>query len=441
MNETRDQKTPGGATPAPASPPAEAAGMAAAVEGRAAALLAKPRQEQLDDAFVKQCLDNNERGDGCMFAALHRGNFLYNVTPKDGEWYAWAGNVWTPDVFRRAVAGVEDCALEYQRLAEHLDKEMDILNVDQTDKKSDNYWMVTLAKAYRARAHRLRSTGGSARTLSFAPVVEPDMACRESDFDKHPDLLPVRNGVIDLTTGALVQGRPEDMLTRSLDLAYDPQADYAPWQAFVDEISDDPATAAFIKRTFGYAISGHSYEQHIWVFTGPGRNGKGVLFDLIGEVMRAYYHVISRSMLLEQRNEPGPSAASEHKYSLLGKRIVVGAETNRGQKIDAGAIKSLTGDDDIVCRPNFKSEIIFQPSHTLFLHTNHIPAGLTRDFALVQRLIKIEFPWMYVDDPAAEARKFPAWSTRFRRKDPLLKDKLRRHKPGILRWLVEGCLE
>jgi putative DNA primase/helicase len=420
------------------TPPASAQEIAEKVQRRAAELLAQAAEARkpLDPRHVKQCLDTNERGDGCMFASIHRSDYLYNTTPKDGEWYLWAGNVWERDEFRRVQAAVEDCALEYQGAAETLKDEIETEEI--TDKK---HWKHKLRDKYKARADRLRSANGVAKALHWAPVVEPAMACRESDFDNEPWLLPVKNGVVNLKTGVLTSGRPEDMLTRTIDVEYDPHADYTEFAEFVREVADSDDVAAFLKRSFGYAITGHSFEQFIWVFTGPGRNGKGVLFSTIGDVLGPYYHEISRAMLVEQRNEQSPAAASEHKYSLLGKRIIVGAETNKGQKIDASAIKSLTGEDRIVCRPLFKSEIQFKPTHTLFLHTNHIPHGLTRDFALVQRLLKIDFPFMYVDDPEAEGKKYPAQADMFRKKDPMLKDRLRKIKQGVLRWLVEGCLE
>lgn len=408
------------------------------VRQRAAALTPPEEKPAPDPRFIKKCLDTNERGDGVLFASLNRDRYLYNTTPKDGEWYQWAGHVWERDEFRRAHAAVEDCALAYQAQADTLKDE---IRENGIDKKSAEGWKVALCEKYQSRADRLRQATGMSRVLLWAPIVDPSMACRESDFDKEPMLLPVKNGVIDLRTGALIQGRPEDRLTRALDIEYDPHADYQPWIDFLRESSDSADIVGFLKRSFGYAMTGHSFEQYIWVFTGPGRNGKGVLFSTIGDILGPYYHEISRAMLVEQRNEQSPSAASEHKYSLLGKRIIVGAETNKGQKIDAGAIKSLTGEDRIVCRPLFKSEIQFKPTHTLFLHTNHIPAGLTKDFALVQRLLKIEFPFMYVDDVESEAKKYPAKAHLFRQKDPHLKDKLRKVKQGVLRWLVEGCLE
>jgi len=421
--------------------------IAEAVQNRADQLLADaeqpPERSPADDPrFVKRCLDANERGDGVLFATLHRGKYLYNVSVKDAKretpWYRWAGHVWQRDDFSEAMDAVEQVALTYQAQADAL---ADAIREKGITKEHPESYKLDLLKKYRSRVNRLRSENGAGKALRWAPIVDRGMAAREGDFNQHPWLLPCANGVINLRTGALEAGRPEDLLTRAIDVPYDPHADYQPWLEVVNEITDNTEIAAFLKRTFGYAATGFSHEQYIWVFVGPGRNGKGLLFDLIGDVLGPYYHEISRAMLIQQRNEPGPNAASEHKYSLLGKRIIVGAETNKGQKIDGAAVKALTGEDRINCRPNFKSEIVFKPTHTLFLHTNHLPEGLTKDFALRQRLLKIDFPWMYVDDPAAEAAKEPAKAGRFRPKDPHLKERLRQCKPGILRWIVEGCLE
>ena len=429
---------------APPVSDADLGDVAKQVEQRAADLQdAVADDNKLPDVkFIKQCLDANERGDGVLFASLHRGRFLYNVSVKDPKkeapWYRWDQHVWKRDEFANTQNAVEEVALLYQAQADALDSEIRDKKIGKGDADG---WKLTLSKKYKSRVERLRSQNGASKVLHWAPIVDQEMAGREGDFNQKPWLLPVANGVINLQTGVLQQGKPCDLLTKSLEIEYDPHADYSEWVKFVEEVADGKELADFLKRTFGYAATGFSHEQYIWVFVGPGRNGKGTMFDLLGDILGPYYHQISRAMLIEQRNEPGPSAASEHKYSLHGKRLIVGDETNKGQKIDGSAIKSLTGEDRINCRPNFRSEIVFKPTHTLFLHTNNIPAGLTKDFALRQRLLKIEFPWMYVDDPDEMAKKEPAKADRFKQKDKDLKDRLRQQKQGILRWIVEGCLE
>lgn len=418
------------------------------VEKRAAALLGEEDLRQaLQPHFVRDCLEANERGDGVMFATIHRDRFLLNTTnTREQEWYRWCGHVWEVDEKKRVVSAVDDCALEYQRQVDELQARIEREGISDKKKHPDG-WVIAMKELYEARIKRLRSQSGALKALFWAPIVEESMACSEADFNQRPWLLPVKNGVINLQTGALMAGRPEDRLTKALDIDYDPRADYGPILDFLHDISYDDMVKGsadipgFLKRFFGYAATGFAHEQYILFFLGPGRNGKGVLFSLLGDVLGPYYHEINNAMLLEQRNDPSPNAASEHKYSLLGKRLIVGAETNKGKRIDAQAIKGLTGEDRINCRPNFGREINFDPTHTLCVHTNHLPHGLTADFALLQRLLLVEFPWRYVDDPAAEAKKYPRQADRFRQKDPTLKTKLKAHRQGLLRWIVEGCLE
>jgi putative DNA primase/helicase len=414
------------------------------VQQRAAELEVPEERQPLDHKYVGQCLAANERGDGCLFASIHGEKFLFNVTPKDGQWRRWNGRVWEIDDQGLVFSSVEDVAIEYESKGKTIDE---LIEKADPDDENELKRLGKIKDAYTKRANRLRSKGGAEKTLFWAPIVAPDMVARESDFDRNPWLLPVKNGVIDLRTGALTQGRPEDRLTRALDVEYDPHAKCELWeQHFLPEITGDlengeRTMTEFLARVFGYALTGLTTEQHIFVFTGPGRNGKGVLFEIISGILGPYYHLVNRGMILQQRNEPSPSQTSEHLVSLLGKRLAVASETNEGQKIDGAGIKALTGGDDITARPLFSREITFAPTHKLFLQTNHLPHGLTKDFALVQRLLKIDFPYRYVNDPEAEAQKNPLMSKWFRQRDPELKKKLQEEIPGILAWLVRGCLQ
>ncbi len=416
------------------------ASMAKQVMDRARSLESADEQlMDLDDSFVKSCLDANERGDGVLYATLHNGRYLYNTTPKDGSWMRWTGIVWEQDDFRDAFHAVESVALQYEQRSMDLFAEADKL--EQQGNKDAAAPLLDMAKRYRKRVDRLRTENGAKKALTWAPVVDKRMACREADMDRNPMLLPCINGVIDLETGVLLDGNPENLMTKAIDVEFLNDVDTSEWHRFVVEVCGSEEVAAFLQRFFGYAITGHSFEQYIAVFIGSGRNGKGVLFSGLGSVLGPYYHVISPSMITEQRFDPSPNAASEHKYAMHGKRLIVAGESKRGQRVDAGQLKGLTGDDKIECRPNFGKTFIFDPTHTLCLHTNHMPVGMGSEFSLVQRLLKIDFPWAYVDDPEAEAKKFPPMADRFRKKDKHLKDRLLQNREGILKWLVEGCLQ
>lgn len=414
-------------------------GIAEDVERRATELTSHERKVELEDDFVRDCLNANERGDGTLYASINRGMYLYNVSQADGEWLRWNQHVWEVDEFRDAQGAVELCALEYQYRADELEAQIEKEGLEKKRGESTP-WKITLAAKYRSRVDRLRTDNGAKKVLVWAPIVDRSMACRDNELNRHPTILPCANGVIDLPTGALINGNPADMMTMAIDVPYCPEVGQKRAQDFVLEICGSEEMAEFIQRSFGYAISGYSHEQHIWVFIGQGRNGKGVLFSCIADVMGPFFHVINSGMLMEQKVDPPPSAASEHKHSLRCKRIIVGSETKQGKRIDAEQVKMMTGDDAINCRPNFGKEVVFRPTHTLFLQTNHMPTGLAGDFALVQRLLKIDFPWAYVDDPAEEGRKNPSKKDIFRKKNPRLKEELLSGtgRQQFLNWLVEG---
>ncbi|OGQ63892.1 MAG: hypothetical protein A3I81_12845 [Deltaproteobacteria bacterium RIFCSPLOWO2_02_FULL_55_12] len=118
--------------------------------------------------------------------------------------------------------------------------------------------------------------------------------------------------------------------------------------------------------------------------------------------------------------------------ALRGRRIAWASETNEGRKLDSGRVKLLTGGGALVGRPPFgRREISFPQSYTLFLLTNARPHVNSDDYALWKRLLLIPFGISFVDDPQAPHE---------RRKIPNMADTLRREAPGILAWLVRGCL-
>jgi putative DNA primase/helicase len=121
--------------------------------------------------------------------------------------------------------------------------------------------------------------------------------------------------------------------------------------------------------------------------------------------------------------------------TLRGLRMAFASETDEGRRFSPAQVKWLTGSDTLVGRhPYDKHEIYFEPTHTLFLQTNHRPhTSLSDDFAFWERMSLIEFTLSFVNrEPKAENE---------RRGDPGLKEKLLQHKSGILAWMVKGCLE
>lgn len=442
--------------------------MDAVAEAEAASLAEAPAAEP-DPGFVAECLRMEERGDGMLFAELHRGRFVcVENWGKAGVWLRWAGHHWEIDRRNLAHDAVEDVALAYQRLAAGLaeliagararlgaaenslrslaegdaDAVADAKTQAEADKSqclSDLSGLNRRKKSALKRIDRLRRMSGATNCLSWAHKLGPErsLTILGDDIDTHPWLLACPNGVLDLRTGAFGPGRPDDYLLRSIAVPWEGLNTPCPtWDAFIEEIHQgDRDIIAYLDRLFGYCLTGRNTEHFIGCFLGEGRNGKGTMFEVLKEMMGDMGWSIQSEMLMENKNGRSSTGPSPDLFDLQGKRFVVASESDKNRRISLSMVKTLTGGDTINARRPFDTDgTNFRPTWKLFLYTNHVPTNITEDFAMQQRLIYIRYPLQFVDapDPANPLQ---------RRRDPDLPGKLRRELPGILARCVRGCLE
>lgn len=466
---------------------ASLADMRAAVEERrrqeAESLPEPPAKEkdgggsgELPPDFIDTCLRNNERGDGVLLAAIARGRIVY--VKRTGRWLWWNGVHWEDDKKDLAHAMVEEVARVYLVHAEKSSEEVTTLRKRKKDAEdaalaetnagdieaaaanADKAKQLGLAiagiiekrKALMRRIDRLRSTRGAKNCLEWSHKIGPDsLAIIGDEIDQMPWLLPCQNGIVDLKTGRIMPGNPCDYLVTAVPYDFPDCQDYlrsgegytfAPWTDFISEIHrGDPNLVDFIHRLFGYSITGHSNQHFIAAFVGDGRNGKGTMFETIKSALGDFAWSIQPEMIIEQKNARSSAGPSADLMSLFGKRFVIASETDAGQRISGARVKRLTGADTIAARsPHDRFEINFKPNHTLFLYTNDIPSGMTKDFAMLQRLLLVKYPLRYVPDPEEKAAKDPQNAHIYRKMDKDLPERLMGGIPWILAWLVRGCL-
>lgn len=382
--------------------------------------------------LISDCLYNNERGDGVLFAELHRDKFLH--IKNSSQWLLWNDYHWQIDKIDESHNAVEAVATTYLgQAAFHWDmaKKANESGEPEIEKKHQNK-----ARDYNKRATRLRGLRGAKNCLEYAHKIgNQALAIVGDEIDQRPWLLPCKNGVIDLKTGKLQAGVPGDYLVKAIPVEWKSIDHPCPnWERFISEIhQDDPEIIAFIQRLLGYSITGLVKEHFIATFVGEGRNGKSVMFDTLRSIMGDLSWTIQPELILEQKTARSSAGPSPDLISLQGRRLVVASETDENRRISGSKVKDLTGGDMICARaPHDRFETNFKPTHTLFLHTNHIPNGLTRDYALYQRLLFIHYPLKFIDDPREPNE---------RQRDPDLITKLADEASGILAWLVAGCLD
>lgn len=410
----------------------------------AAALAAERELFSLDNpdeppstSFIRSCLHNNERGDGILFARLHRGKFIQVKNwGKNGVWLQWAGHHWCIDKKDAVRNAVENVAQLY------LGEAMAVkVKRDSTDKKSDRLTWESLNeehKLYLSRVRKLRSVAGAKNCLEWATTIgEESLSIIADDIDLQPWLLPCKNCVIDLRTGQASPGRPDDYLLRAVPINWQGiDATCPAWDTFISTIHQDNADIiAYLDRLFGYTLTGLTTHHFIGLFLGEGRNGKGTMFETLRWLMGDLAWNISPELLIEQKNARNSAGPSPDLISMQGRRMIIASESDDNRRISGQQVKRLTGADTIVARaPHDRDETNITPTWKLFFYTNNIPKGMAADFALAERLVYLTYPLKFVVNPdPADPMQRPQDST--------LPAKLKQEGPGILARYVRGCLQ
>jgi putative DNA primase/helicase len=193
------------------------------------------------------------------------------------------------------------------------------------------------------------------------------------------------------------------------------------WLKFLDECTaGDKEMQRFLQQIAGYALTGDTREQCLFFIYGRGRNGKGVFTRAIEGVLGTYAH---RAQI-----ETFSAGCDRHPTviaSMVGKRLVYTAETERGKRWAESRIKDLTGGDKLRAHFMRKDEFEFQPRFKLVISGNYEPEIENCDNAMRGRFHVIPFDQTFTGAKA----------------DRTLDEKLASERAGILQWAIEGCLD
>lgn len=304
------------------------------------------------------------------------------------DWCVWDGEIWKTgaqsyamiNVMSQADALLSEAEVALQ-LAPHPEKGQKKEDWDPEYKK---------ACAMMAWAKQSRSYNNLNHTLTNARSL---MLCEDAnEFDRDPWLLNTPAGIVDLRTGETGPHRAEEMCTKLTACSPDRDAPHPLWDGFLDRITDgDAELRRYLQDVAGMALVGKVYEEGVVVCYGPGGNGKSTLFEIWKRVMGDYAGTVRNEVIMGARN--GGEVAGQEQ--LRGLRLVITGELEEGQAMSNSMMKRITSRDDISCNVKYHAPITFTPTHTLVLHTNHLPKlksvddGTRRRLAIVPILTKI----------------------------------------------------
>ncbi|KXS10216.1 hypothetical protein M427DRAFT_37593 [Gonapodya prolifera JEL478] len=228
------------------------------------------------------------------------------------------------------------------------------------------------------------------------------------NLDANRDLLGFNNGIYDFKRNCFRDGRPEDNV--SLSVGYDwvddsqiPDADFAAVKTFFTDIQPDGEELTYLMTYLSTMLHGGTSEQIFTIFTGRTRNGKGVLADLVKEVLGDYCITVDPKMVTGDRlplRSPQPDL-----LELNCKRAVFVSESqnthaNPKLRLDVAFIKLITSNDTISCRALYSNDIThFKPNCKITLLTNKIPEISSDGEEIWGKIRIVEFPITFTENP------------------------------------------
>jgi len=173
---------------------------------------------------------------------------------------------------------------------------------------------------------------------------------------------------------------------------------------------------------------GTNQNQTFNIYTGEGRNGKSKLVDLMSMILGDYKGTVPISLITQKRGSIG--GVSPEIAQLMGKRYAVMQEPSKGDKINEGIMKEITGGDPITGRLLFKDSITFVPQFKLCVCTNNLFDINSNDNGTWRRIrvcpymslfteipfdevSKNENPHQFIVDKKIDKEKFPRWKVTF----------------------------
>lgn len=278
----------------------------------------------------------------------------------------------------------------------------------------------------KAIAAHAKSSESKARLEAMIALAEsePGIPVKPDALDADPWLLNVANGTLDLRTGELREHHRSDLITKLAPVEYDPDAEAPVWTAFLERILPGEELRRFVQKATGYSATGNTRERVMLLLHGSGKNGKSTFLEAVREVLGdedGYAQKTPAETLMAKPSGGIPNDVAR----LKGARFVSASETGEGRRLDESLVKEITGNDTISARFMRAEWFDFRPSHKTWLATNHKPVIKGTDPAIWDRIKLVPFEQRIPEEE----------------QDRNLPEKLQGELSGILRWIVEGCIE
>ena len=398
----------------------------------------KKIRENTVDYFIQESLSMTEFDLANVLFNIYKDQYVC-VSIKNNCWYEYKNNRWYEIDCGNSLRIKISTTMhdEYLKIVKKSTDKLALIDNDEPEYEQVRKQISKLTEICKLckMTQRKNNIMREARELFF-----------DKDFidklDQNPYLLCFNNYVIDFKNKIHRKGQPDDYISKCTNI------DYAPLNRkkqgpIIDEIT------SFIRQLFpnedlykymfqhlASILVGTNENQTFNIYTGSGRNGKSKLVDLMSKCLGNYKGTVPITLITQKRNSIG--STSSEIVQLMGVRYAVMQEPSKGDKINEGIMKEITGGDPIQGRALFKDMVTFIPQFKLVVCTNTLFDIKSNDDGTWRRIRVCDFMSKFLENPYDDEDKFPKENYPYQYKiDKNIDEKFDVWAPVLMSMLVD----
>jgi P4 family phage/plasmid primase-like protien len=402
----------------------------------------KIRKETIDFYIEETITAATEFDLATVLYNLFKDRFVC-VSIKNNSWYEYKNNRWfeidSGNSLRLCIS--REMHNEYFCRTEHLTSRLQMID------QSEQLYEITKKKVSRIAeiCCYLKKTQWKNNIMREARELFYDQ-----DFimklDQNPYLLCFNNYVIDFKNKRHRRGQPDDYISKCTNIDYikldkNRHAEtIKEINKFFEELFPVDELREYMWQHLASVLIGTTENQTFNIYTGSGRNGKSRLVDLMAKCLGDYKGTVPITLITQNRNSIG--STSSEIVQLMGTRYAVMQEPSKGDKINEGIMKEITGGDPIQGRALWKDTVTFIPQFKLVVCTNTLFDIKSNDDGTWRRIRVCDFQSKFLDNPYENEVEFPRSEYPYQFKlNKKLDEKFEEWAPVFMGMLVELAYE
>ncbi len=394
------------------------------------------RQSSVGQAMELSLLGATEFDVATVMHRIFNGEFRC-ADVKHRIWYQFTGNYWKQidegTTLRRQISQF----LSPLYRTEVTKLQSMLMSMEEGDENYDR--VKKKAGKYNNIAIMLKKTGYKNNVMRECCELFHDSEFLKR-LDMNPMLLGCENGVVDFEQGIFRPGLPDDYISTTTGLEYNPDHAISDQAASIrEEITQfmamlfrDLELNEYMWEHLSSVLVGTNENQMFNIYNGGGSNGKSKLVELMTEVLGAYKGMVPVSLVTSRRATIGN--VSPEIAKLRPCRYAVMQEPSKGDKLNEGIVKELTGDDPIQGRGLYQEPVEYIPQFSLAVCCNDMFEIKGDSEGTWRRMGVCNFTSRFVDEPD------PNNPDEFK-KDKKLKNKFKAWAPVMLVMLAERAFK